>query len=383
MVTVLNASVTNKPQQLLPWAKAVAALLRVVLPLWLSCGQIQPQAGEPSPTVDAASQEQVARLLQKVIQEYWSDAARTTGLSNTNVLATDTNVETAFRQASALMPYRLDLRFGIASALIGQAVQTNGAQLELKLKGALQVYQEISALDTNGFDAPVLYAAYTRALGQTNASEETLNALMALHPVRTKEYIQKFDYLDKILQIEPNQTLNRMMPRDPRHAIVVLGAGLETNGTIKPKLIGRMQQCLKLARFYRSSPIILTGGNQKAGLTEAYIMSQWCAHKGISRKRLILEDKARDTVENALFSAKILQKLDVTHVTVVTSYSHLRRGLADLQEACRLRGLNLQYDNLVTKTKDDPESDKTQERISVYRDVLRLSGLWAFPGMRR
>jgi vancomycin permeability regulator SanA len=329
------------------------------------------------------SQEQVARLLQKVIQEYWSDAARTTASTNATAVAAETNVEAAFRQASALMPDRLDLRFGIASALLSQAIGTNGAELELKLKGALQVYQEIHALDTNGFDAPILYAAYTRALGQTNASEAALNALMALHPVQTKEYLEKFQCIDRILQIEPNQKLNRTMPRDSRHAIVVLGAGLETNGTIKAKLTARLKQCLKLARTYPSSPIILTGGNQKAGVTEAYIMSQWCAKKGISRKRLILEDKARDTVENALFSAKILQKLGVTHVTVVTSYTHVRRGLADLQEACQLRGLNLEYDNLVAKTKDDSDLDKTQECLSIYRDVMRISGLWAYPGMRR
>src|SRR5262245_24150362 len=129
---MLNASLTNEQHQLLQDVKTGLGLFRVVLLLWLTCAHSHARADGPIPTVDAASQEQVARLLQKVIQEYWSDAARTTSLSNTNTLATDTNVEAAFRQASALMPYRLDLRFGIASALIGQAVQTNGAELELK-----------------------------------------------------------------------------------------------------------------------------------------------------------------------------------------------------------------------------------------------------------
>ena len=112
-------------------------------------------------------------------------------------------------------------------------------------------------------------------------------------------------------------------------------------------------------------------------------MSQWLEKRGVRRKRLYLEDKARDTVENALFSSEILQRLGVTHVTLVTSSNHIRRGFADLQEACSQRGLNLQFDSLAANTKGDVDLDKKQERLGVYRDVMRTSGLWAYPGLQR
>jgi uncharacterized SAM-binding protein YcdF (DUF218 family) len=140
---------------------------------------------------------------------------------------------------------------------------------------------------------------------------------------------------------------------------------------------------LKLARLNRAAPIILTGGNQKAGITEAYAMSRWLEKRGVRRKRLYLEDKARDTVENALFCSEILQRLGVTHVTLVTSSNHIRRGFADLQEACFQRGLNLQFDSLAANTKGDVDLDKKQERLGVYRDVMRTSGLWAYPELQR
>jgi uncharacterized SAM-binding protein YcdF (DUF218 family) len=206
---------------------------------------------------------------------------------------------------------------------------------------------------------------------------------MAVHPQRTSDYIQKFSQIDRILQLTPNEKPRKTMPKDKHHAIVVLGAGLETNGAMKLKLVSRLGQCLKLARIYPRAPIILTGGNQKSGVTEAYAMGLWCLQKGISRKRLFLEDRAKDTVENALFSSVLLQRLGVTHVTLVTSANHIHRGLADLEEACFQRGLKLQYDHLASRAKGDSDLDKEQEIVGIYRDLMRTSGLWAFPGLQR
>lgn len=340
-------------------------------------------AEEPrAAVIDAESQEKVVQLLQTVIQDYWNGQDGKSG-AGTNGAGSNTNVETAFREASKLLPYRLDLRFAIASSLLGQALQTNGQPLIRKVRNALQAYQEIQALDTNGFEAPILYAAYTRAIGETNTSEDTVGQLMAVRPQRTREYLQTFSLADRILQTTPNTNPRRTMPKDKHHAIVILGAGLETNGTMKAKLASRLKQGLKLARIYPSAPIILTGGNQKCGVTEAYAMSLWLIKKGIPRKRLFLEDRAKDTVGNAVFSAAILQSLGVTHVTLVTSSSHMRRGLADLEEACRQRGLTLQYDNLAARAKGDAELDTQQERLGIYKDLMRTSGLWAFPGLQR
>lgn len=330
---------------------------------------------------DARTQEQVWQLLQKVIGEYWNGESKNP--SATNSAANDTNVEAAFRAAAELMPQRLDLKFGVASALIGQAAGTNGQRLELKVKEALNVYREIEVFDTNGFDAALLFAAYSRAIGETNAAESALNDLMLAYPGRTREYLQRFARIDTALQITANEKPPQRKSPGDRRAIVVLGAGLETNGTMKAKLVDRLKQCRKLARTYPEAPIILTGGNQKGGITEAYAMKLWCLHKGISKKRILLEDKARDTVENALYCSKILKKLEISEVTLVTSVSHMRRGLADFEEACLQRGLSVRFSNLASRTKGDAELDKEQERLGVYRDVLRTSGLWTFPGIQR
>jgi uncharacterized SAM-binding protein YcdF (DUF218 family) len=332
--------------------------------------------------IDAPAQEQVNQILQRVIESYWNNGeAKITAA--TNAPGSDTNVEAAFRAASKLLPERLDLRFGIASALVSQAVQTNGPQLELKLAEALGVYRDIEALDTNGFESPLLLAAYTRVLLRTNESASALGRLMSANPERTRAYLRMFDRIDKVLGIQPSDIPEGGITSGSRHAIVVLGAGLETNGLAKPKMAARLEQCLRLAQLYPAAPIILTGGNARGGITEAYAMQLWCVGKGLASERLWMEDESRDTVENALFTSALLQKLSVTEVTLVTSTSHLRRGLADLQEACLKRGLTVRFHQLAARIKGDVDLDPTQERLGVYRDALRLTGIWAFPGLRR
>lgn len=351
-------------------------LLAPLVWIWAAAGAEAPAPG----AINARAQERVTQLLQTVVDSWKGEG--TNAPATTNGIPAEAKIEAAFREACQLMPERLDFRFDVASALLLQGLQTNGQQLELKVKDALAVYQQIQSLDPDGFDAPLLYAAYTRALGETNRSHEAMQKLQTIHPDRARKYLQLFDSIDHTLEMTPPEKPPRDRPRDEPYAIVVLGAGLETNGFVKTKLAGRLEQCLKLARVYRHAPIIFTGGNQKGGVTEAYAMSVWCRQRGISKKRLILEDRARDTVENAFFCAAILQRLGIKHVLLVTSVSHLRRGLADLQQACRERGLNLQFDTLAAR-KGDAKTDPAQERLSVYRDVLRINGFWTFPGLRR
>lgn len=329
--------------------------------------------------IDATAQERVAELIQNALGPNRVEITLTNGPA-TNSLAILTNIEANFREASMLMPNRLDLRFGIASALIGQALHTN-APFDVKMKSALKVYEEIHALDTNGFQAAVLHAAYARALGETNASESILTELMNVHPQRARAYLDKFRRIDEIHRITPNLDLQKVTPGNGKNAIVILGAGLETNGTMKAKLLARLQQGLSLARLYPEVPIIVTGGNQRSGITEAYAMSLWLINEGVRTNRLHLEDRATDTVGNAARSCGILQKLGVTHATLVTSGSHIRRALAIFEEATLARGLNLRFSHLASI--DEPETDEARERVAIYRDVLRTSGIWAYPGIQR
>jgi vancomycin permeability regulator SanA len=366
---------------LTPEGRSRIGLILSLLALSLCFHAHLARAGDDSALeINAEVQERVTELIQDVLGPYHVDPTLTNGQKQ-SASAVLTNIEANFRAASRLMPDRLDLRLGIGSALIGLAVQTN-SEFAVKMKSALDVYRETHALGTNGFQAGILFSAYSRAIGETNESATMISRLLAVHPLRTRAYLERFRRVDEILKIVPEGILRPVPDSTNRnYGIVILGAGLETNGVMKPKLLDRLRQGLSLARENAECPIIVTGGNAHGGITEAFAMNQWLINEGISTNRIHLEDQARDTVGNAFYSCTIFQKLGLTRVTLVTSASHIRRALVDFNEASRERGLKMEFYHLAAR--DVPEADEWRERVATYRDAMRASGIWAYPGIQR
>ncbi|MFD1812657.1 YdcF family protein [Rhodococcus gannanensis] len=115
--------------------------------------------------------------------------------------------------------------------------------------------------------------------------------------------------------------------------IVVLGAGLHADGTMRPVLISRLQAALQVARRYPLSPIIVSGGVPKNGVTEAGAMRGWLIANGIPWFRITEENTSRSTVENARNTNGILAGRGATSAVVVTSPDHLQRAMVDFRTA--------------------------------------------------
>ena len=116
--------------------------------------------------------------------------------------------------------------------------------------------------------------------------------------------------------------------------IVVLGAGLFDDGTMRPMLVDRLQAALQLARQYPQSPIITSGGAPKAGVTEA----RGDARMARCQRRQPGPDHRRGNlrgrpVENAINSARILADRGATGVVVVSSANHVERAMVDFRVA--------------------------------------------------
>ena len=122
-------------------------------------------------------------------------------------------------------------------------------------------------------------------------------------------------------------------PRGPQTAIVVLGYGLRPDGSMRPELIDRLAAAWLEAIVSPESPVITTGGNSRSGVAEGQAMAGWLIAHGISANRVFPETRADCTVQNALYSARIIHAVGATSAVVVTSANHVRRGTADVMIA--------------------------------------------------
>lgn len=116
-------------------------------------------------------------------------------------------------------------------------------------------------------------------------------------------------------------------------AIVILGYGLTPDGTMRPILHTRVLAGLAVAQIFPQSPIIVTGGNPRNGNTEAGQMSKMLRLYGTPRERIIVEDRANSTAQNARFSVPLAKQAGTSGIILVTSSSHQDRADGIFAEA--------------------------------------------------
>lgn len=120
------------------------------------------------------------------------------------------------------------------------------------------------------------------------------------------------------------------LPQDDSLCIVIMGYGLNPDGSMKQELVDRLRVGLDSANKYPNAYVAVTGGatSDVKGVTEAGQMARWLSAQGISNDRIIKESKAYSTTENAINVHKILMDSypEVTSLAVVTSDYHIRQS---------------------------------------------------------
>lgn len=116
-----------------------------------------------------------------------------------------------------------------------------------------------------------------------------------------------------------------------REIAVVLGGGLQADGTPNESTLARADAAADLARA-RDVALIVSGshGNgPKPNIPEAEFIARRLAELGVSPDRIFLEDQSRDTLSNAAFVAeRYLSGIVPRQLFIVTSPFHMARSLA-------------------------------------------------------
>jgi uncharacterized SAM-binding protein YcdF (DUF218 family) len=145
-----------------------------------------------------------------------------------------------------------------------------------------------------------------------------------------------------------------------RPAIVILGYGLNPDGTMRTILRRRVLTGLAVAQFFPQSPIIVTGGNPQNGKTEAGQMHNMLRFLGVPDERIIVEDKANSTVQNAQFSVPLAEQAGTSGIILVTSTTHQDRADGNFVDA----GANL------LATMSYPDGDPSVNVAQFARDAI-------------
>ena len=149
---------------------------------------------------------------------------------------------------------------------------------------------------------------------------------MALIYIESGITISSFLLLEGLILLNINETKDADKV-DNIDTMIVLGA--KVNGTeISNTLKLRLDKAIEYYNKHKSVNIIVSGGQgNDENITEALAMKNYLISNGVNSNNIIEENKATTTLENIIYSKKILDNINNKgKVLIVTSDYHLFRG---------------------------------------------------------
>ncbi len=168
----------------------------------------------------------------------------------------------------------------------------------------------------------------------------------------------------------------RRVPSDLRaNYVIVLGSGL-IGTRVPPLLASRLDKGIEVANAQNPPATIIPSGGQGPGeeIAEGTAMARYLGEHGIGESRILVEDRARNTRENLIFSQELLPE-PTTRVLVVTNTYHVFRA------AMLTRDLGLDAKVVGSRTaRYYVPSAFLREFAAVMKEYLRLNvvmmGVW-------
>ena len=109
-------------------------------------------------------------------------------------------------------------------------------------------------------------------------------------------------------------------------AIIVLGTPADSDGNPTPQQLDRVTEGVREYERGIAPRLIMTGGAAHNSFVEARVMARTAHAQGIPDSAIFIEPQARDTIQNACYSARIMKTNGWRSAEVVSSASHLPRA---------------------------------------------------------
>jgi uncharacterized SAM-binding protein YcdF (DUF218 family) len=110
------------------------------------------------------------------------------------------------------------------------------------------------------------------------------------------------------------------------HCAIVLGAKVMKDGSPSPALARRVDHAVALVRGGKVAHLLMSGGAVNHPVPEALVMRDLAMAAGIDADRIVVEDRSRNTIGNARYSAPIIAAHGWTRLLLITDTFHLPRA---------------------------------------------------------
>jgi uncharacterized SAM-binding protein YcdF (DUF218 family) len=109
-------------------------------------------------------------------------------------------------------------------------------------------------------------------------------------------------------------------------AIIVLGTPADSDGNPRPEQLARVTEAVNEYKRGVAPRLILTGGAAHNQFVEARVMARTAEAQGIPEPAILIEPEARDTIQNACYSERIMKAHGWRSAEIVASAIHLPRA---------------------------------------------------------
>lgn len=344
------------------------ALVLSVSPFTLAASEISVQSEvEYSQFV---SKRQVVDLLIKQALTAFKSPSRVSHAGFTAKMPSNMEIVTnRLLEAYKLEPYRTDLLISAANAQI----------YNKNVDRAISLFEQALIVAPDDIDLHFYLAIWQKFKGNENLSNQHLAAIAKLNPGKKNDVKHIFETIERVI----NTPLKDHLDSQPKGntAIVTLGYALNPDGSMHDILIKRLETTLSMAKNKPDSLIVLTGGVPQNNKTEGRLMADWLVKNGVRQDRIIEENYATSTVDNALLSSYVLARHKIDHATIISSASHVRRAQTLFEIASWNTGpKNITFDTVAYPDKplQDLKEASENELLGIYRDALRTYGMWSY-----
>lgn len=108
--------------------------------------------------------------------------------------------------------------------------------------------------------------------------------------------------------------------------IIVLGTPADSDGNPTPDQLSRVTEAVHEYERGIASHLILSGGAAHNRYVEADVMARAAQAQGIPQSAIFIEPEARDTIQNACYSVRIMRSHGWQSAEVVSTEPHLPRA---------------------------------------------------------